>query len=39
MNRAEAPMKPATDAVVIDTSELSIEQALQVALKEISALR
>lgn len=39
MNRAEAPMKPAADALTIDTSELSIEQALQVALKEISALR
>ncbi|MVO14939.1 (d)CMP kinase [Parasedimentitalea huanghaiensis] len=39
MNRAEAPMKPAADALTIDTSELSIEQALQVALKEISAQR
>ncbi|KAE9632811.1 (d)CMP kinase [Parasedimentitalea maritima] len=39
MNRAEAPMKAAADALTIDTSELSIEQALQVALKEISALR
>lgn len=37
MNRAEAPLKPAADAVVIDTSELSIEQALQLALTEISA--
>lgn len=39
MNRAEAPLKPATDALTIDTSELSIAQALKVALKEISALR
>ncbi|NRB16021.1 MAG: (d)CMP kinase [Rhodobacteraceae bacterium] len=39
MNRAEAPLKPAADAVVIDTSELSIEQALQIALTEISALK
>ncbi|WIY27450.1 (d)CMP kinase [Parasedimentitalea psychrophila] len=39
MNRAEAPLKPAADAVVIDTSELSIEQALQLALTEVSALK
>jgi cytidylate kinase len=39
MNRAEAPMKPATDAVVIDTSDLSIEQALHVALQTIAGSR
>lgn len=39
MNRAEAPMKPAADAVLIDTSALSIEEALAAALKEIGARR
>ena len=39
MNRAEAPMKPAEDAVVIDTSDLSIEEALELALKTIEAVR
>lgn len=28
MNRADAPLKPATDAVLIDTSDLSIEAAV-----------
>ncbi|MEO9782631.1 MAG: (d)CMP kinase [Sedimentitalea sp.] len=28
MNRADAPLKPATDAVLIDTSDLSIEDAV-----------
>ncbi|MCD9149193.1 (d)CMP kinase [Pseudophaeobacter flagellatus] len=32
MNRAEAPLKPAPDAVVIDTSDLSIEQAVAQAI-------
>ncbi|PID36163.1 MAG: cytidylate kinase [Rhodobacterales bacterium] len=32
MNRAEAPLKPAADAVVIDTSELSIEAAVAAAI-------
>jgi len=31
MNRAEAPLKPAGDAVVIDTSALGIEDAVAVA--------
>lgn len=35
MNRAEAPMKPAGDAVLIDTSSLSIDEALAAALAEI----
>jgi cytidylate kinase len=39
MNRAEAPMKPAEDAVLIDTSSLSIEEALAAALREIEAKR
>ena len=39
MNRAEAPMKPAEDAVVIDTSDLSIEEALGLALKTIEVVR
>ncbi|MEX0301142.1 MAG: d(CMP) kinase [Leisingera sp.] len=35
MNRAEAPLKPAEDAVLIDTSDLSIEDALAAALTVI----
>ncbi|WP_444452151.1 (d)CMP kinase [Rhodobacter capsulatus] len=31
MNRADAPLKPAVDAVVIDTSELSIDEAVAAA--------
>ncbi len=37
MERAEAPLKPAEDAVVIDTSEMSIEQAIAEAIKAIDA--
>jgi len=37
MNRAEAPLKPADDAVLIDTSDLSIEQALARALAVIES--
>ncbi|UWQ24225.1 cytidylate kinase [Leisingera aquaemixtae] len=37
MNRAEAPLKPADDAVLIDTSELSIEEALARALAVIES--
>ncbi|OUS35494.1 cytidylate kinase [Rhodobacterales bacterium 56_14_T64] len=37
MNRAEAPLKPAKDALIIDTSDLSIEEALKVALDEIAS--
>lgn len=36
-DRAEAPMKPAADAVVIDTSDLSIEAAIAQAIKVIDA--
>jgi len=39
MNRAEAPMRPADDAVIIDTSELSIEEAIAASLREIEARR
>ena len=35
MNRAEAPLKPAEDAVIIDTSTLDIPSALQAALDVI----
>ena len=37
MNRAEAPLKPAKGALIIDTSDLSIEEALKVALTEIAS--
>lgn len=37
--RAEAPLKPATDAVIIDTSDLSIEDAVAKAIAEIDARR
>ena len=33
MNRAEAPLKPAQDAVVIDTSDLAIEEAVAEAVE------
>lgn len=39
MNRAEAPLRPADDAVLIDTSDLSIEQALAAALVVIEERR
>lgn len=39
MNRSEAPLKPAEDAVVIDTSDLAIEDAVKAALREIEVLR
>jgi cytidylate kinase len=35
MNRSEAPLKPADDAVVIDTSDLSIEAAIAAAIAVI----
>jgi CMP/dCMP kinase len=37
MNRAEAPLKPAENAVQIDTSELSIEDAVSAAIVAVSA--
>jgi cytidylate kinase len=39
MNRAEAPLKPAGDSVTIDTSELTIEQAIASAIDEIKKKR
>lgn len=39
MARVEAPLKPAEDAVRIDTSEMSIEQAVAQAIAEIEAKR
>lgn len=38
MNRAEAPLKPASDAVMIDTSEMSVEEAVTRALAEVNAV-
>ena len=37
MNRAEAPLKAANDAILIDTSDLSIEDAVARAVAEIEA--
>ncbi len=37
MNRAEAPLKPAEDAVLIDTSDLGIEAAIAAAVAAIDA--
>lgn len=37
MNRAQAPLKPAADAVQIDTSELGIEDAISAAIVAVSA--
>lgn len=37
MNRAEAPLRPAEDAQIIDTSDLSIEEALAIAINAIRA--
>lgn len=37
MNRADAPMRPAADAVIVDTSEMSIEDAVAFAVATISA--
>ncbi|WP_424980401.1 (d)CMP kinase [Leisingera sp. S232] len=37
MNRAEAPLRPAAGAILIDTSDLSIEEALNKAMAVIEA--
>jgi cytidylate kinase len=37
MGRAEAPLRPASDAVVIDTSELPIEAAIAAAVAVVEA--
>lgn len=39
MNRADAPLKPAADAMVLDTSEMSIEEAVAAAIAHIEARR
>ncbi|CUH75750.1 Cytidylate kinase [Tritonibacter multivorans] len=39
MNRAEAPLRPAGDAVLIDTSTLAIEEAVAKAIAAIEARR
>lgn len=39
MNRADAPLKPAADAMVLDTSEMSIEEAVAAAIAQIETLR
>jgi cytidylate kinase len=39
MNRADAPLKPAVDAVLIDTSNLSIDDAIAAAVSAINAAR
>jgi len=38
-DRVEAPMRPAQDAILIDTSELSIEQAVAEAITAVQAKR
>ena len=39
MNRADAPLKPADDVILIDTSDLSIEDAIAAAVNAINAAR
>lgn len=39
MNRADAPMKPAQDAVMIDTSDLAIDEAIATAIEAIERAR
>lgn len=39
IERAEAPLKAAEDAVLIDTSEMSIEQAVEAAIAAVDASR
>ncbi len=36
MNRAEAPLRPADDAVLIDTSELNIQEAVDMAIHVVT---
>ncbi|WP_209427121.1 d(CMP) kinase [Pararhodobacter sp. SW119] len=37
MGRADAPLRPATDAIILDTSELSIEAAVRRAIERVAA--
>jgi len=39
MGRADAPLRPAGDAVVLDTSDLSVEQAVAAAIAEVARRR
>ncbi|MCI5109777.1 MAG: (d)CMP kinase [Marivita sp.] len=39
MNRADAPLRPAEDAVTIDTSDLSIKDAVACAVRVVAAAR
>lgn len=39
MNRAEAPLKPAEDAVIVDTSVLTIDDAIQHAITVVDSKR
>lgn len=39
MNRADAPLKPAEDAVLLDTSDLSIDAAVAAAIAAVNARR
>jgi cytidylate kinase len=37
MNRAQAPLKPAADAVVLDTSDMGIDEAVAAAIGRVAA--
>ncbi len=37
-NRADAPLRPADDAIILDTSQLSIEDAISAAVEKISGV-
>ncbi len=37
MNRAEAPLKPASDALLLDTSTMTIDQAVAMAIAAVAA--
>lgn len=39
MNRADAPLRPAGDAVILDTSDLSIDAAIAAAIDAVAARR
>ena len=39
MNRADAPMKPADDAVMLDTSTMSVDEAIAAAVAEVERRR
>jgi cytidylate kinase len=35
-NRAEAPLRPAEDAIILDTSEMSVQEAIEAAVNKIT---